>query len=63
VTIPKQVRDTLRAKPGDVLEYEVQGKVVTLRLLEPFDREFHGSLSITLSEWSSPEDEEAFRDL
>jgi antitoxin PrlF len=63
VTIPKQVRETLRAEPGDLLEYELQGKVVILRRLEPFDRDFHGSLSTTLSEWSSPEDEEAFRDL
>lgn len=63
VTIPKQVRETLCAKPGDVLEYEVQGKVIILRLLKPFDRDFHRSLSTTLSEWSSPQDEEAFRDV
>lgn len=63
VTIPKEVRERLHAKVGDLLEYEVQGNVVTVRRVEPFDRAFHGALSETLTEWSSPEDEEAFRDL
>jgi antitoxin PrlF len=63
VTIPKKVRDSLRAGPGDWIEYEVQGNVVVLRRAEPFDRTFHRALSDTLSEWSSAEDEEAFRDL
>jgi len=31
--------------------------------VEPFDRAFHAALSETLTEWSSAEDEEAFRDL
>jgi antitoxin PrlF len=63
VTIPKEVRDHLRAGPGDLIEYEVQGNVVVVRRIEPFDRAFHAALSDTLTEWSSPEDEKAFRDL
>lgn len=63
VTIPKEVRDHLHARPGDLIEYEVQGKVVVVRRIEPFDRAFHAALSDTLTEWSSPEDEKAFRDL
>ena len=63
VTIPKEVRDHLRAGPGDFIEYEVQGEVVVVRRVEPFDRAFHAALSDTLTEWSSPEDEKAFRDL
>jgi len=30
---------------------------------EPFDTAFHDALSATLDEWTTPEDEEAFRDL
>ncbi len=63
VTIPKKVRESLRANPGDFIQYEVEGNVVTLRRAEPFDGAFHAALSETLTEWSSSEDEEAFRDL
>jgi len=63
VTIPKKVRESLRANPGDVIEYEIQGNLVMVRRVGPFDRAFHEALSDTLTEWSSPEDEEAFRDL
>ena len=63
VTIPKEVRDRLQARPGDLIEYEIQGNVVVLRRAEPFDGAFHAALSDTLTEWSSPEDEKAFRDL
>ena len=63
VTIPKIVRESLRASPGDLIEYEVQDNVIMLRRVEPFDRAFHAALSDTLTEWASPEDEEAFRDL
>jgi hypothetical protein len=31
--------------------------------VEPFDAEFHAALSVTLDEWNSPEDDEAFREL
>ncbi|OFV98899.1 MAG: hypothetical protein A3H94_06655 [Acidobacteria bacterium RIFCSPLOWO2_02_FULL_60_20] len=63
VTIPKKIREALRAKPGDMIEYEVQGNIVVLRRAGPFDRAFHAALADTLTEWSAPEDEEAFRDL
>ncbi len=63
VTIPKIVRESLRASPGDWIEYEVQDNAITLRRVEPFDRAFHAALSDTLTEWASAADEEAFRDL
>ena len=63
VTIPKKVRESLRTQPGDWIEYELQDGAVVMRRAEPFDRAFHAALSETLTEWSSPEDEEAFRDL
>lgn len=63
VTIPPKVRESLGAGPGDSIEYELRADAVVVRRAEPFDRAFHAALSETLTEWSSPEDEEAFRDL
>lgn len=63
VTIPKKVRQSIRAEPGDTIAYEVRGDVVTMRRIEPLDAAFHAALSQTLTEWATPEDEEAFRDL
>ncbi len=63
VTIPKKVRDSLHASPGDLIEYEVDGNVVLVRRVEPFDSAFHAAFSETLTEWAPPEDEAAFRDL
>ncbi|MPZ17272.1 MAG: AbrB/MazE/SpoVT family DNA-binding domain-containing protein [Luteitalea sp.] len=63
VTIPRAVRETLGVAPGDYIAYELGEGRVSLRRVEPFDLEFHAALSETLDEWSTPEDEEAFRDL
>ena len=63
VTIPKEVRETLGVKPGDLVKYEIEKGVVSLKRVEPFDAEFHAALSQTMEEWTSSEDDEAFRDL
>jgi antitoxin PrlF len=64
VTIPKEVRELLRLKPGDFVIYEIAGdETVTLRRVEPYDAAFHLAVSDTLEEWGTDEDEEAFRDL
>jgi AbrB family looped-hinge helix DNA binding protein len=60
VTLPKKVRETLGAKPGDLIVYQIQGHVVTLKRLDPFDAAYHAALSGTMGEWNAPEDEEAF---
>jgi AbrB family looped-hinge helix DNA binding protein len=60
ITLPRKVREALGAKPGDTIIYEVEGNVVRLKRLEPFDAAFHKALSNTLSEWTSDEDAEAF---
>ena len=60
VTLPKEVRAALGACPGDTIAYEVEGNLVRLKRLEPFDAAFHKALCSTLSEWASDEDEEAF---
>ncbi|MCF8050716.1 MAG: AbrB/MazE/SpoVT family DNA-binding domain-containing protein [Desulfobacterales bacterium] len=63
VTIPVEVRKTLGIEPGDLIAYEMDGEVVKLKKLEPFDAAFHSAISETLQEWNSDEDEEAFGDL
>ena len=63
VTIPKQVREKLGARPGDTLVYQIKGGVAVIKRVEPLDVAFHAALSQTLDEWTTPEDEEAFRDL
>jgi antitoxin PrlF len=63
ITLPRAVRKAIGAEPGDTIVYEVEGNVVRLRRVEPFDVEFHEALAHTLDEWTSDEDEEAFRDL
>ena len=63
VTIPSEVRESLKLGTGDLVGYEIRGEEVVLSRVEPFDAAFHAALSATLEEWGSPEDEEAFRDL
>ncbi len=63
VTIPKQVREGIGLQPGDYVAYELHDGVVILRKAEPFDAGYHRALASTLSEWNSPADDEAFRDL
>ena len=63
VTLPAKVRKLLGVGAGDFVSYEVDGNQVKLARVEPFDVAFHAALSSTLDEWTSDEDEEAFRDL
>lgn len=63
VTIPSEVREKLHLEPGDTVLYDVEDEHATLRRAEPFDAAYHAAVSETLDEWTSPEDEEAFRDL
>lgn len=64
VTIPAEIRKTLDLKTGDTLAWEVQkdGRI-SVRRVEPVDIDYISALSGTLSEWSSAEDDEAYRDL
>ena len=63
VTIPRKIREAIGLKAGDLVAYEIQDQVVTLKRVAPFDAAFHAALSETLEEWTSREDEEAFSDL
>ena len=63
VTIPASIRSAMSLKPGDFIAYELNGKSVNLKKIEPFDAAYHAAVAETLEEWNSPEDEEAFGDL
>lgn len=63
VTLPKKIRQIIGVHAGDILAYEVNKEAVTIRRIEPFDAEFHATLSNTLDEWNTPDDEEAFQHL
>jgi len=57
-TIPKEVRDALQARPGDLLAWEfAEDGRVTVRRVRPMDLEYLQAVQGTLSEWASPEDE------
>ena len=62
-TIPKAVRDAVHLEEGDLLSFEVEGDHLVVRKVAPTDNHYLQGLSGTLTEWTSPEDEEAWRDL
>ena len=62
-TVPASVRRTLGVGAGDRIAWEVEGDTVILRRAALKDDGFTAALSDTLSEWASPEDEAAWRDL
>ncbi|MEI8360189.1 MAG: AbrB/MazE/SpoVT family DNA-binding domain-containing protein [Deltaproteobacteria bacterium] len=61
-TIPADVRRALRLKQGDVVQFEIDGDRVALRRQHASDRAYLKGLDSTLSEWTSPFDEEACGD-
>ena len=63
VTIPADLRKAIGIESGDIVVYELQGKSIKLKRVDPFDAAYHAAVAETLEEWNSPEDEEAFNDL
>ncbi len=64
VTIPADVRKKLHLATGDTIAWETEADGrVWVRRLEPLDLDYLAAVSGTLSEWNSPEDDEAYRDL
>ena len=63
ITIPKSVRQTLGVQAGDLITFVVSNGVVSLRPVRSISEESEDSLSSTLSEWNSVQDDEVFSDL
>ncbi|MDE2667047.1 MAG: AbrB/MazE/SpoVT family DNA-binding domain-containing protein [Acidobacteriota bacterium] len=62
-TIPKNIREAANLVEGDVISFEMDGDRLVVRKVTPGQDEYLQGLSEVLSEWISPEDEEAWRDL
>ena len=62
-TIPKSIREAADLHAGDVIAFEIEGSHLVVRKVMPGQDDYLQSLSEILSEWASPEDEEAWRDL
>lgn len=63
-TIPAAVRAALRIQPGDLIVWETEPDgSARVRRVQPLDLEYLKAVEGTLSEWTSPADEEAYRDL
>lgn len=63
MTIPKAARDAVRLAEGDLVVVEVEGDRLILRKLVAGRDPYLLGLEASLDEWSSPEDEAAWRDL
>ncbi len=63
-TIPKRIREAAHIREGDMLAFDLDSnnRITIRRIDPPIDVEL-SALQETLSEWNSPQDEEAWRDL
>jgi bifunctional DNA-binding transcriptional regulator/antitoxin component of YhaV-PrlF toxin-antitoxin module len=63
-TIPVEIRKALAVGPGDLIAWELLGNGrAAVHRVTPLDLAYLRAIQGTLSEWNTPEDEEAFRDL
>lgn len=63
-TIPAEIRAALSARPGDLVAWEMAPDgTARVRKVDPLDIEFLRAVEGTLTEWSSPEDDAAYREL
>ena len=62
-TIPKSIREAANLEVGDVIAFEIEGDHLVVHKVPPGQDDYLRGLSRVLSEWISPEDEEAWRDL
>ena len=63
-TVPAPVREALSLEKGDALVFEIADDgAVSLRKAVPLDEAYASALHSLLSEWDSPEDDEAYRGL
>ena len=62
-TIPKSIREAANLTAGDVIAFEVEGDHLLVHKVTLGQDSYLQGLSKLLREWTSPEDEEAWRDL
>ena len=63
-TIPRDVRAALHISAGDPIAWEVgPDGTARVRRVQPMDPAYLRAVEGTLSEWSGPAEEEAYRDL
>ncbi|TSE27346.1 transcriptional regulator, AbrB family [Tepidimonas sediminis] len=63
-TIPAEIRAVLHVSPGDLIAWELEPDgSARVRRVQPLDLDYLKAVEGTLSEWMSPADEEAYRDL
>lgn len=62
-TVPKEVREFLGLSAGDGLQWEIEDGHIVVKKVSKMDLEWQRSIEMTLSEWSSPEDDEAYGSL
>ena len=62
-TIPKRIREAANLDEGDVIAFDIEGGHLLVHKVTPGQDDYLQGLSEVLSEWISPEDEEAWRDL
>ncbi len=62
-TIPRPVRRALKIEAGDLVVFTIDGETVTLRRAENLDSGFLRLATDRFEDWSTPEAEDAFRDL
>jgi antitoxin PrlF len=63
VTVPTGVRKVLQLKAGDRIGFEIKDNEVRLCRATPLDDAYTQALEGTFGEWSSEEDEQAFKTL
>ena len=62
-TIPAEVRKALLLHPGDRVIFKITDNKAIIAKAEPFDHHYYASLSSTLSEWNSKDDDDAYHNL
>ena len=61
-TIPKRIREAAHIREGDMLAFDLDSNNrITIKRIDPSVDAELSMLQETLSEWSTPQDEEAWR--
>ena len=63
-TVPAEVRAALHIQPGDLIVWEPQADgSARVRRVQPLELDYLRAIEGTLTEWNSPADDQAYREL